>query len=107
MTAEVIREKYPNPRVLVETYEYEEDVEGYCVGGAFFHYCHVPGHDEVYPPSYPTDDVLAEGLRWANPALSEGMALSFAEGITYLNDRAEFEEAWEELDEALSWKEGL
>ena len=88
-----IRAQFPDPISMSEATDFDEQ---YCVGGAFLMFSD-PG-----APNFPVEDLIAEKLRAVNPTLSEDMALGYAEIICSLNESEEYEDAWANLEHALT-----
>jgi len=99
LTVEMIREKYPEPRVVNIRPEGNAG-RGYCVGGAFL----LTQGDDCNP--WPLDVDIARGLRRANPTLDKFDALEIAREIVLANDNGHFETAWKLLGQALSVGKG-
>ena len=95
--ARVIRALYPHP-IPARCLRMVE--RGYCVGGAL--QCYV--EDLEVPPggAFPSPQTLSRVLVRANPRLNRFEARTLAGRITSANDTADFDKAWDWLDEALA-----
>lgn len=107
ITAAAVKAAYPNPRKSILICDNTDgDWTGlYCVGGAYLKYAHVnltPGTPEGYY-CFPGTYDLATGLQAGNPRLPAWLAMDFAVKIIESNDEEQFEEAYEYLDEALTY----
>lgn len=89
--ADTVRAVYPKAG--------SSDVD-YCVGGAFLRYIE---YRSDTPFCYPSTEVIAAGLREANPVLTQKQASIRANWITRNNDSSRIDKAWATLDRALAY----
>ena len=93
---EYIREHWDSP-ISANTPRWRTDK--YCIGGAF---CQATGYcPEAFPHPPNFDDALIS----YNPNLSKGAAYRKANLINKLNDEGDFENAWLELEKAMTYDE--
>jgi hypothetical protein len=59
------------------------------------------------PYSFPTASLLAHYLAKVNPSLSPLTANTFAERIIIMNDRGDFDAAWQAAKDAENWRPPL
>ena len=100
ITLATIRAQYPTPS---KQNRYGTHIDGeYCVGGALAlaFYGHTPDI-----PRFPEEEAIAEMLQVLNPALSDSLALEYADSLVDRNDVGDFEEAWQIAGEALDYRQ--
>lgn len=97
ITVEELRTKYT--RIAKSTYR-RSDGPMCCVGGAL---CREMGSLQ----SFPTEQYLVTHLRKVNANLSVVQATNYAARIIWHNDDGDFDNAWDALDEALTYGEAV
>jgi hypothetical protein len=95
--AKAIKEKYPHVT------EAQPELSGYCVGGAFLMFLKEYGNMNVTEYPFPHGAYIADILRRVNPMLPWDRAIYYGSQITHWNDASRFDEAWDMLDEALTF----
>jgi hypothetical protein len=101
ITAAMVRERFPNPISLNAPEAHKPGC--YCVGGAFLAVLDetaTPGYPDI---PFPEPEVIAEGLRRANPSLTVDRSNRYAWNIINDNDAEDFDDAWKDLDAAMTY----
>lgn len=102
MNAAEIRAKYPSPRDPLND---DHTAASYCVGGALCMYqTQLQAWSMPIPLRFPNPFDLTECIIQTNMDINIDRAIAFAEAIIKANDAGDYEEAWTELDEALSYR---